>query len=485
MRRELFAAVLICSLVGWAGAHAALRARLITESTAAQHGLTRAWFTQVHLDRAVGQLRHMVLHRGTLFLQTDRAVLHAVDAETGRTLWSTQVGRRGHPSMSPGVNDDLVAVINGSYLFILNRFNGKILWKIDTRGAPGAGAALSEKRAYVPMVDGMVASYRLETLKNPLQELMKLREEELTAEEKEQLEAERRETIQLSREYIPPLLCRAWGRIFLSPVVTVQTEGEEMVAWATDEGDIFVGRIDRSEEDRFTIRYRLETSAEIVGRPTYRPPDPSDPTDRGTLYAASRDGFIYAVRAHDGELLWRYAAGQPLVQSPVYVAGHVFGATQLGGMHCLDARTGVQRWWAPYVMQFVAMSKKSVYVVDHLDRLIVLDLQTGTRLHTIPIPGYDFRLINAQTDRIYLADRHGLVVCLHEIELREPLQHVPQPAAGKSSQPAAQPESEEAAEEPAAAPTGQSPFGPPGPAPFGQPAERQPGGGAAAGQPMP
>ena len=86
-----------------------------------------------------------------LYAQTDKAVVQAIDAETGKTLWSKQVGQPQYPTMSPGVNRDFVAIINGSRLYVLNRFNGDLLWETELAGAPGAGPALSTKRIYVPI----------------------------------------------------------------------------------------------------------------------------------------------------------------------------------------------------------------------------------------------------------------------------------------------------------------------------------------------
>ena len=72
-------------------------------------------------------------------MQTDRAVIHAIDAETGKTLWCKQVGQAKHPSMPPDANRDLLAVVNGSRLYVLNRFNGELLYQreIDTRPMRG------------------------------------------------------------------------------------------------------------------------------------------------------------------------------------------------------------------------------------------------------------------------------------------------------------------------------------------------------------
>ena len=145
----------------------AARSELIPETTAAQHGLTRPWFTQVELDQGRGRLRDLVLYEGILYAQTDKAVVHAIDAETGKTLWWKQVGRPQHPSMTPGAGRDLLAVINGSRLYVLNRFNGDLLYEKELGGSPGAGPALSAKRVYVPLATGLIVAYRLDPPTDP------------------------------------------------------------------------------------------------------------------------------------------------------------------------------------------------------------------------------------------------------------------------------------------------------------------------------
>ena len=402
---------------------AARRGEIVPETTANRHGLTRAWYTQVQMDRARARVAHIVLHEGTLFVQTDQAVLHAIDAETGQTLWAGEVGRRGHPSMAPSANSNLVAVVNGSFLYVVNRFNGKLLWKAQVDGAPGAGPALSEQRAYVPMVDGLVLSYQLQPLKDPLKELGKIRQEELTLEEREVLESERREAIRLRQEYVPPLACQSVGRSLVQPIITRQTEGDEFVAWPTDRGFLFVGHVNRLEQDRFTVRYRLQTEAGIAAQPSYLPPDPRLVGDSGVIFGASRDGFVHAITESDGESLWRFSTGEPILEPVAVIGQHVFVATQPGGMYCLTAKTGSEVWWTPQVSQFIAASQERVYVADKLGRVLILDAKTGARLDSFPAVSLPIRLINTQTDRIYLATDTGLLQCFHEIELSEPLDH--------------------------------------------------------------
>ena len=426
MRSSLLALALI-GLVTATGRSpaAAFRDEIIPQTTAARHGLTRAWFAQIQLDRARCKVVHVLLDDGTLFVQTNHAMLHALDAETGQSLWAVQVGRRHHPSLRPAANKDLVAVLNGSYLCIVNRHNGKQLWEVQVEGAPGAGPAMSERRVYVPMVSGKVAAYLLEPIKDPRVELG-LASEDQTAEQTEALEQDRRELLRLEQDFVPPLVAQSTGRAIVQPIITRVEEDAEYVVWPTDRGFLFMGRI---EQNRFGIRYRLETAAGIAAQPTYLPPAMAGiPGDSGIIYAASRDGYVHAIRENSGTSLWRFSTAEPLIEPAVAVGHRVFAATQPGGMYCLDAKTGDQIWWAPQVIQFLALSRQRAYVVDRLGRMVVLSAETGARLDALPFPLHAVRMLNEQTDRIYLVTESGLVQCLREIELTEPIQHLaPQP----------------------------------------------------------
>jgi outer membrane protein assembly factor BamB len=429
-RRLVFAVALAASLVPCGRLTAAYRSALISQPDAQRYGLTRAWYTQIQMDQAASRVQNVVLHDGTLFVQTDRAMLHALDAETGQSLWAVQIGMPKHPSLVPGVNRHLVAVVNGSTLYVLNRFNGKLLWKSEMEGAPGAGAALSEHRAYVPTVQGLMYSFALDPAKDPLEELGA--KKRVSAKEKERLQkketeaqrAERMEAFRLSQEYSPPLACQSLGAAMVQPIVTRQDEEKSLdyVAWPTDQGYLFVAIVER-RENRFTIKYRLKTEAGIAAQPSYLTPDAQIANDSGVIYAASRDGFVHAISEKTGDALWKFPTGEPLVQPAAVVGEDLYVATQPGGMYCLNAKSGAQKWWTPGILQFVAASKQRVYAADKIGQIQILDANSGARLDAIPAITLPIRQLNAETDRMYLATETGLVQCLHEIELTQPLRH--------------------------------------------------------------
>ena len=362
-----------------------------------------------------------------LYAQSNRATLEAIDAETGQKLWSKMIGQPNHPSLPPGACRDLVATINGSTLYVLNRYTGDILYQTTVNGAPGGGPALSSKRAYVPMVAGMILAYRLEPVTDAAKELGKIdpHAAEMSEEEKKEAakkaEEERRENIRIRQDYIPPLACSSTGRALVAPVVTTQNRDEEFVAWGTDRGYLYVGRIDRRSEDAFIAKYRLDTNGTFSNPPAYLPPDPKVMGDSGVIYGGSSDGYVYAMLERSGDLQWKFATSDPVIDSPVVIEDRVYATTELGGMFCLNAKTGKQIWWAPELLHFVAAGKQRVYAADKLGRLRILDARTGAMLDSLPTIAMPIKISNGQTDRIYLATEGGTIQCLREVEQTNPI----------------------------------------------------------------
>lgn len=481
--RRIYEYTILALLVLSAGiAQAAPGVQIIHETAAARHGLTRPWFTQAQVDRTRGKIQSIVLFDDTLFVQTDRAVLQALDAATGSTLWVKEVGRRNFPSMRPSANGDMVAVINGSTLYVLDRRTGRLLWQREVEGVPGAGPALSQQRVFVPMTDGIVLAYRLEAVTDPAVEMGLL--DPKSEDDAKKLEARRLENLRLQQDLKPPLACQSFGRAMVQPLVTRETKGEEYVVWPTDRGYLFAGRINRKDEDYFEMVYKLETAADITARPTLLPAASEEASDSAIIFAPSQDGFLHAIREQSGTSMWRFSTGEPVVKPAAPISDKVYVTTQLGGMYCLAVQTGQQLWWAPGIMKFLAASKDRVYAEDTKGDIVVLHAQSGGRLDVIPAAGLAIKMMNLQNDRLFLAADSGLVQCLHEIELEQPILHRPKPAP-KVEEPKAKPETPAKTEQPKpAAGDPSNPFGGAAPAadnPFGgaAPAADNPFGGAA------
>jgi hypothetical protein len=429
VRPLIFVAVLGALLTTVRQLPAALNDEIVSEATAQRYGLTRMWVTQAQVDHGQSRLQNLLLCDGTLYAQSNRATLEAIDAETGQMIWSKLIGQPSHPSLAATACGDLVATINGSTLFVMNRYTGDILYQTVVDGAPGGGPALSTKRAFVPMVSGMIQSYRLEPITDAAKELGKIdpRATDMSEEEKKEAakkaEEERRENIRIRQDYIPPLGCSSTGRALVAPVVTVQNRDEEFVTWGTDRGYLYVGRVDRRGENAFQAKYRLGTNGVFNSPPAYLPPDPKVLGDSGVIFAGSTDGYVYALLERSGDQLWKFATSEPVIDSPVVIGDRVYATTELGGIFCLNAKTGKAIWWAPEILHFVAAGKQRIYAADKLGRLRILDAGNGATLETLPTSTMPIKISNGQTDRIYLATEGGTIQCLREVEQPAPIVH--------------------------------------------------------------
>jgi hypothetical protein len=335
-RLTFLTAVCLVTVFGNALAPAAPLEAVISEPLAAAHGLKRAWIVQMDASSGRSRLQWITLNRGTLFAQTDRGTVQAFDAETGKPLWPSakQIGDPDQPTMRLGANEKVVAVVNGSRLYVLNRASGETLLERAIDGAPSSGVAVSARYVYVPTFSGLVLAFRLK----PLADLAKDAGRAKSKAETEAEEAAPTEDYRLSQDYIPPLACQSLGRCLVRPLLTRQVDDLETIAWPTDAGVLFMAHL---ANDRFKVKFRLETKAEIVTEPLYLPPTSDAVGESGVLIATSRDGYVQAVNDTQGQMLWRFPVGEPVVQSPALIGTRVYVATQLGGLFCLDLAAAV------------------------------------------------------------------------------------------------------------------------------------------------
>ena len=305
----------------------------------------------------------------TLYATSERGSVHAIDAETGRTRWTTSVGNPNYPTTAPAANDKLVGVCNGSTLYILNALDGSPVWSHVCAGAPGAGPALSQELVFVPMFGGQV------------------------------------ETLYLDNPRRTATIFKSFGRATVQPVVSFNS-----VAWPTDEGRLYVGLGHTPG-----MRYRVEAKDAIDAAPAFLRPD--------KLFATSRDGYLYCIDERRGSVLWRFTTGEPISHSPVALGNQVYAITEAGNMFAVDVATGSELWTATGVRAFLAGNEKRIYLLTLRGNLLAMDAGSGSRLGEIPAPQIDLPFLNTKSDRVFLITRRGLVQCLRESDAVFPLLH--------------------------------------------------------------
>jgi outer membrane protein assembly factor BamB len=313
----------------------------------------------------------------TLYLATDRGVVHALDGETGRTRWALPIGKMNHPTLEPAASDRHVAVVNGSMLYLLSAADGKLVWEKQLKGAPGAGGAITGELVHVPMVNGMMESYKIAEPKRS------------------------------------PVFYKSHGRAMVQPVPT-----DKSVLWTTDRGHLYVGYADKPG-----VRYRLEANDTIASRATYKAPN--------QVFVASVDGYVYCIKEATGDLRWRFSAGEPISQQPLVVDDAVYVVTDHGNLFRINIENGVEQWSTPRVKGLLSASRDRLYCAGELGRVTVIDMKTGSRLASFEAVDLDIKFLNVLSDRIFLGTSNGIIQCLHELGQRYPLVHAGAVVEGK------------------------------------------------------
>jgi outer membrane protein assembly factor BamB len=406
---------------------------LVSEIQAKRNGLERVWFSQIQLDpgrsRVAGLMLHVssshamttyeINHKGgrvrfasnqfdhlgreigdegakdlaernmlllkaaglepklerrvrpeiTLYGSSDRGMIHAIDGETGRTKWEAIIGNPHHPTLAPSANDRYVAAVNGSNLFLLDRNTGRQLWRRKVVSAPGAGPALSEEMAFVPMVNGKMESFVLSNFKRP------------------------------------PGVFQAIGRSLVKPILTPRS-----VAWPTDRGHLYV-----APSHKKGIRYRIEARNTIVAPASFQAPY--------TLFTASIDGYVYSIHEVSGRLNWSYSIGEQISHTPIPLGKNLLVVTDNNRMYALSVETGEPVWMTEQIRGYVSASQDRIYAINTLGRLTILNRDSGALISTLPTEELDMLFINKLTDRIYIGTKRGLIQCLREPRNEFPLLH--------------------------------------------------------------
>lgn len=319
------------------------------------------------------RFQRRVIPEITIYVATNQGMVQAIDGETGKTRWAVPVGRANHPNMAPAANDEYVAVVNGSMLEILDSQTGKTVWERRLSHAPGASPAITDETIFVPMVNGHVEMYKL---------------------------------YRMDEKFQPPSYFVSSGQNLLQPLTTPGGS----LAWASGRGYLYVAA---GDADR--LRFRLEANKQIESPPTFAPPD--------LILVSSTDGYVYCVKELAGTVTWRFSTGQPISQSPIPIGGSVFVVTDNLGLFCVNLENGVEKWWSPRIRRFLSASATRVYCEGDRGQLVVLDLETGGRVGTVNTVGLDLKILNSQTDRLYLGSKTGLIQCLHETALSLPIVH--------------------------------------------------------------
>jgi outer membrane protein assembly factor BamB len=109
----------------------------------------------------------------------------------------------------------------------------------------------------------------------------------------------------------------------------------------------------------------------------------------GVLYFGSADGYLYAVEANSGKVLWRFQTAGRVRASPAVADGVVYGGSMDGNLYALDAATGKLKWrfkteGNPFfplgeVQSTPAVAEGAVYFGSRDGHLYAVEITTGKK----------------------------------------------------------------------------------------------------------
>ena len=314
---------------------------------------------------------------------TSSSLIHAIDAETGETKWTTQVGNRLTPCYV-GASFNHIAVVNGSRISCLDSKNGKILWTRKVRGAASGSPAVAKDFIFVPMFDGRVEDFSI---------------------------------------YYPKRSTRAMssnGRIFGDVI-----ESGGVIGWTTDNGflnfaeagEVTGGRAVRS-------RIQAEGTMRTPPRASHRS---LKAAKRNTVqfFVGSSDGVIHSVDGYNGRLVWQFPIGEEMNQPIRPFGDDVFAVSEESTLYNIDRDSGLQKWKTENVNRIIGATKTKLLVSDMAGNLRSMDRKTGGLVATLQTKDFEILAENNLTDRLLIGTKSGVLQCLKEIGADKPMFHIP------------------------------------------------------------
>ncbi len=373
--------------VGPVRAQSPFPVRLIPSRTALERlGLERQWFGVIPLVETERLLK-ISLTGDLMFAQTSYAMVHAFDAESGRLLWSSQLGDRTGFARGVASNSFAVFVSNADTFYALDKGTGRMIWKVDLGTVPTSSPACDEDRAMLGLTTGKLYAYNLKSK-----------------------DAKGNESILSSPT-------NAWNWQTGGPMKTRPLPALNVVAFGSTDKKAYVAMAAEP-----TPLFRLATGGPIgegLGGFGTR-----------TLLVPSGDNNLYAVDLFTSNVLWTFPSGAPIDQEPMVADQEVFIVNTAGNFSSLDPETGTPRWTtSTQGGRLISVSGSKIYLRAYTLDLFMVDRKTGRTLVNpsevklragLNIRDFDQEVVNRFNDRLYIATDSGMIVCMREAAQRQP-----------------------------------------------------------------
>ena len=349
----------------------------------ARFGLERAWHGQATLDVRQDRVRHVVLDEQSLYVQSSGGIITAFDSETGQKRWAVQLGRQNTPSQACVSNEDKVLAIVGTTLYALDKIDGELIWKLSMPNSASTSPSVDNRRLYYGTLDGSVYAYDLKKIE------------------------------ELHNDNLLPQwtnVALLWRYKAAAEITTQAISNNLTLNFASRDKSLYA----LTAADR-TLQWQFETDRAVSAPLGYSP---------GFVYLASEDFNVFCIKQDTGAVRWQFVAGLPIRKEVRIIGDNAYVFPHLGGVYCISRISGQRRWKKAYMEDFVGATKNLVFLTDNLGQVAVLSSKDGAPIGSLKLKDFPIRYGNELTDRIYLATKSGLIVCIREQNKEFPTYHM-------------------------------------------------------------
>lgn len=436
------------------------------------------WKNYIPLENRSDGIATVQMIDDKIFVQTRSNLLVVLSEATGSEIWRMAMPKRYTPVFPLAANRNLVLVVNGPRLYLLDRLDGKIKYHVDLPSTVAAGLAADIHQCFVVLSNNRIVSVGL--LSEDVQPGLRVRPiiDQPETPNSIQLAPESTGDSSTTRNIAPSLTLLRSLRppykyhskditpsLSLSPTLRnpfrietgnrapsiqmmsnlnnlaqsseINSDDKPRIMWELqanrrmDEAPLMFGEFlivagaDRSvfvcnkhAEHQNSIRHEYLADHVLSAPVTQYGPD---------LYFCVGDGNVYWVnvemfRNSDTPVkhIKRYLTGSPIDRKPVVTDDSIFFSGTQAGMTRLDRKTFSKVWTNLEVDRLYAANPNVLYAGDRRGNLVVLDRARGLKLATLDIKDFSFPIVNDRDDRLFLAAHNGLLLCLNDRTYRRP-----------------------------------------------------------------
>jgi len=318
--------------------------------------LVRVWESKLPI-KSNESLERLLVFGDRLYALSDHNFLVCLERETGRVVFSKNIGDVGFPVVGLELfADELFSVIGGRMVELDGRF-GTELSSVRLGYEVTCPAARNSSFFYVGAADGRMHALR--------------------AEDKVQV-----------------FIASAQNDSTITSIIA----DEGFVVFATDMGNCI-----SITPGRPKLLWQFDAQGGIIG-PVER--------DTDSVYFACDDTNLYKLNIFTGSFLWKYQAGAMLENGPRVGERIVYQYARNKTLAAIDKDTGDVIWRLAGGLDLVTEAGAKAYVITTDGGLVVMDNDKAKQLYKVDLSGVSKYAVNTTDSKIYIAGADGRIACL-------------------------------------------------------------------------